>query len=239
MKTIFTFLLAVVAGSVFSQQTVINDSNATVRDIPAFVGIRLSGGIDVYISQGDACALAVSASEEKYRDRITAEVKNGILEVSYRGDFGSRNLGDKKLRAYISYTTLESIQASGACGIFINGVLNVNTLFIKLSGASSIQGSVKLSDLSFEMSGASTVSLTGAAENLKIVSSGASDMKGYDLQVKNCVAKLSGASDIRLTVSNSIAAVASGASTLFYEGSPEKRDIATSGASAVLEKKEP
>jgi len=239
MKIIVALLLAVISGSAFCQSTVINDPNAEVRSILPFVGIKLSGGIDVYISHGDSCALAVSASEEKYRDRITSAVKNGILEISYEGDFGSRNSGDKKLRAYISYATIESVQASGACGIFINGTVDGNTLFIKLSGASSIQGAVQIANLSFDMSGASTGSLTGTAENVKIVASGASDMKGYDLQVKNCVAKLSGASDVRLGVSNSIAAVASGASTLFYQGNPDKRDIVTSGASSVLEKKEP
>jgi len=71
---------------------------------------------------------------------------------------------------------------------------------------------------------------------LKVDASGASDIKNYDLQVENCIAKLSGASDVRLKITGSITASASGASTLYYEGDPDRKDIATSGASSVSQR---
>ena len=57
------------------------------RNVTAFSGIKVSGGIDVYLSQGDDYSLAVSASEEKYRDNIKTEVRNGILVISYNDTF--------------------------------------------------------------------------------------------------------------------------------------------------------
>ena len=236
MKYLFLFLFTVISSQVFSQQTVINDRNAEVRTVGTFTGIKVSGGIDIFLSQSDDYSLAVSASDDKYRDNIKTEINNGILVIYYNNDHYGRNSDDKNLRAYISFKTLESLEASGASDIIISGSLNANSLLVKLSGASDLKGPVKISNLSLELSGASTVSISGSAQNLKLVASGASDVKNYDLQVENCVAKLSGASDVRLTVTNSISANASGASTLYYQGNPDKKDVATSGASSVTQK---
>jgi len=235
MKYLFIFLFIIISFPVFSQETIINDANATVRDVTSFSGIKVSGGIDVYLSQGDDYSLAVSASEEKYRDNIKTEVKNGVLVISYNERFG-RNYGNKKLRAYISFKTLESLEGSGASGIIINGTLASTNIRVKLSGASSIKGSVKISNFSLDLNGASTASLNGGVQNLKLDASGASDSKNYNMEVENCVAKLSGASDIRLTVTSSLVVSASGASTLYYQGNPGKKDVATSGASSVSQR---
>jgi hypothetical protein len=40
--------------------------------VPSFTGIDIGGGIDLYLSQGEE-AVAVSASEAKYRDKIRTE----------------------------------------------------------------------------------------------------------------------------------------------------------------------
>ena len=236
MKSLFIFLFAVISSHVFAQQTVINDKNATTRSVTSFTGIKASGGIDVYLSQGDDYSLAVSASEDKFRDNIRTDVRNGVLVISYDDDHFSRHYGDKKLRVYISFKSLESIQGSGACAFIINGTMNTNSLEVKLSGASDIKGPVKITNLVLDLSGASTVKINGTAQNLKLTASGASDVKNYDLEVENCVAKISGASDARIKITNSISASASGASTLYYQGNPDKKDISTSGASSISQR---
>lgn len=236
MKYFYLFLFILFSPGAFSQQTIINDANAQVRSVTAFSGLKVSGGIDVYLSQGDDYSLAVSASEDRYRDNIRTEVKNGVLDIWYDNDHWGKNSGNKKLRVYLSFKTLERIEGSGACDFIINGMLTSNSILVKLSGASEIKGAVKIVNLSMDLSGASTVALNGSAENMKLDASGASDIKNYDLQVENCIAKLSGASDVRLKITGSITASASGASTLYYEGDPDRKDIATSGASSVSQR---
>ncbi len=234
MKYIFIFLFIIICPQLFAQQTIINDKNATVRSVTSFSGIKVSGGIDVYLSQGNDYSLAVSAGDEKYIDDISTEVKNGVLIISYGNERHYR--GDKKLRAYVSFRDLQSMEGSGACEFYINGCLNVNSLLVKLSGACNMKGTVQITNLDLEITGASSIKINGAAQNLKLTANGASDLKNYDLKVENCVAKLSGACDVRLTVSDSITASASGASTLFYHGNPDKKDVSTSGASSIAQK---
>jgi len=233
MKLIFILLFTYGCSAVFGQQTIINDKNAEARPVTNFSGIKVLGGIEVYLSQGDSYAIAVSASTAEYRDNITTEVKNGILVISYKSDRFHFSGGDKRLRAYISFKTIESIEASGASAVIITGTLNGGSMLIKLSGASEIKGHAILNDVNLNLSGASTAKITGSAQNLNLTASGASDLKSYEFIVQNCLANLSGASDVAITINNSVSCSASGASILQYEGNPERKDVATSGASAV------
>jgi Putative auto-transporter adhesin, head GIN domain len=231
MKYLLVILCAAFTIPAMSQ-TVINDKNAEVRNVGSFSGIKVSGGIDVYLSQSNEYALAVSASEDKFRDDIKTEINNGVLTIYYNGG-ALRYNGNRKLRAYISFKDLESIEASGACDITVNGTFKSNSLKVKLSGACEIKGAIAIENVQLNLSGASTVKLNGTVQNLKIDASGASDLKNYDLVADNCMADISGASDVKLTINKSISAKASGASSLYYKGNPDRKDISSSGASSI------
>jgi len=216
-------------------QTIIKDPNVEIRNLGSFSGIKASDGIDIYLSQSDDYALGVSASDKKYINGIKTEIKNGVLVISYDGSlFKYKN--NRKLRAYISFKNIESVEASGACDYIISGTLVANSLRIKLSGASEVKGAINIENLQIDISGASLAKLNGTAQNLKINASGASDVKNYDLSADNCVADLSGASDVTITVNKSLIAKAGGASTLYYKGNPEKKDVSSEGASTISQK---
>lgn len=231
MKLFLLILLASFSTKSFAQ-TVINDKNAELRDVSAFSGIKVSGGMEVYLSQGDDYALAVSANEDKFRDNIKTKIINGILNIYYDG--GSLTFNEKRnLRVYISFKTLQSIEASGATNIIINGGLKSSDLKLEFSGASEMRGTVNISNLLLKMSGASTMKIDGRIENFRVEASGASDLKNYDLAAGNCIIKISGASDMKLTINKSLTINASGASTLRYKGNPENKQVNVSGASSV------
>jgi len=149
MKYLFVLLLSAFSLHSFAQ-TVINDKNAVIRNVSSFSDINVSGGIEIYLSQGNDYALAVSASEDKYRDEIKTEVRNGVLNISFNGSHLNFS-GDRKLRAYISFKTLESIQASGASDAIINGTFKVNSAKIKLSGACEIKGAIDIENLQLDL----------------------------------------------------------------------------------------
>ena len=111
MKPILFFLFALLAVN-SKAQTVINDKNVQVRNVSAFSAIKVSGGIDVYLSQSNEEAVAVSASDESDRDYIKTEVKDGVLNIY--SDSHSFKFRNRQLRAYVSFKTLESIEGSGA-----------------------------------------------------------------------------------------------------------------------------
>lgn len=67
----------------YSQKTV-KDANAVSRQVSSFHAIEISGGIDLYLSQGNAEAVAVTAENKEDRDRIVTEVENGGTENIFR-----------------------------------------------------------------------------------------------------------------------------------------------------------
>lgn len=210
----------------------INDANAEVRAASGYHGINVSSAFNVYLSQGNEEAVAVSAASTKDRDMITVEVKDGILYIGLSKVWKWSN-GNKKLRAYISFKQLNKLNISGACDVFINGTIKSDVLRVEQSGASDLKGRLDVAKLTVQLSGASDMTITGTATRLNVEASGASDFKGYDLVTESCEAKASGASDIRVTVNKELSAEASGASDVKYRGDCTIREVKSSGAGSV------
>ena len=233
MKQLLNLFIGLVAVTGLSAQQV-NDPNAEIRLAKNYHGISVSSAFDVYLSQSNEEAVAVSASETKYRERIKVEVKDGILYVGYDSD-GKMGWGNsnKKLKVYISFKQIDKLTVSGACDVYISGTLKADNLSINQSGASDLKGKLDVNKLTVDLSGASDITVTGTATQLSIEASGASDFKGYDLNTDICNARASGASDIKITVNKELSAHASGASDVRYKGNGVIRDIKSSGASSV------
>lgn len=238
MKKLIVFFAALlITGIASAQKDLIYDPNAEIRPLNgSFTAVQVSGGIDIYISQADQEAVAVSASEERFKAGIKTDVSNGLLRIYYEGEKGwsSKN---RKIKVYISAKTLNKIEASGASDVVVIGALSGSYLRLVLSGASDFKGEVKLDSLNLDLSGASDVHIKGKATAVVIETSGASDVKGYDLVAETCTASASGASDINITVNKEINAHASGASDIYFRGDAVIKDIHTSGASNVNRKK--
>ncbi len=237
MKKFFLSIAVLLFASLaFAQQTMITDANAEQRTLSgSFNAIKISGGIDLYLSQYETESIAVSASEDQFRDRIKTVIENGTLKIYFDGD-KFWNSGNKKLKAYVSFKNLENLTASGASDVVVTGAITVPALRIDCSGASDFKGAVKVDKLTIELSGASDAKISGSASEVSIQSSGASDVKAYELVTENCTAKASGASDINITVNKELNVHASGASDVFYKGSAVIRDLHSSGASTVAKK---
>lgn len=232
MKKYSLLLLAfIISFTAISQK--VNDPNAEVREAKNFHGINLSNAFDVYISQSNEEAVAVSAAETKYRDRIKVEVKQGILHISFDNKGINWGSGNKKLKAYISIKKIDLLDVSGACDVFISGTLKTDVLTIKQSGASDLKGKLEVNKLTVDLGGASDMMVSGSATQLSVEASGASDFKGYDLVTETCDARASGASDIKITVNKELSAQASGASDVRYKGNGMIKDIKSSGSSSV------
>lgn len=219
--------------SAVAQEKIVVDENVTSRDIEKFVAVEVSGGIDLYISQSNEIALAVSASEKKLVPYLKTEVKDGVLRIYAEKGMKSFNRIGKPLKAYISAPVLHRISASGACDVLISGVLKQDDLEINLSGSSDFKGTLEVKNLAVHQSGSSDSFLAGKAQHAKLEVSGASDIKAYGLETEYCKASASGASDIQISVNKEIAASASGASDIYFKGSATAKDIKQSGASTV------
>ncbi len=225
-STLFVFIVAFS----FGQKTVY-DPNAVPRDAKGYHAIKISDGIDLYLSYGEE-AVVVSASETKYRDRISTVVENGILKISY-DDHGISWNSNRKLKAYVSFKKLDALAASGGCDVTVDGTIKANELEIHISGGSDFKGAVDVETLNVNQSGGCDVDITGKAKHVSIDASGGSDFNGYGLVTDVCTVQANGGSDVEVTVNKELSAKASGASDITYKGGASVKESKASGASSV------
>jgi Putative auto-transporter adhesin, head GIN domain len=231
MRKLFV-LVGLLAFNVFSYaQQIINDPNTEKRNVTGFHSIDVSGGIDLYLSQGQE-AVAVSAAEPKFREKIKTEVKNGVLKIWYEYNSNMRlDWSNRKLKAYVSFKELDMLKGSGGSDIKVAGTLNVPDLSLDISGGSDFEGKVNLNELRVDASGGSDVDISGTAKNLHIDASGGSDFKGYELVTDNCTVDASGGSDVYITVNKELTAESSGGSDIHYKGNGMIKNVKSSNSS--------
>lgn len=254
MQKIFAVLLFVIAGFGVNAQNVVRDANAQVRKVDAFTKIKISSAISVYLSQGNTQGVAVSSEDDNATNKIITEVKNGVLKIYVEnGAWNGWNWSNKHLKAYVTFTTLEMLDVSGASNVELTDPISVGDLDLDLSGASNMKGIIKSSgEVKFDLSGASNSHVDFSASSFELSESGASNFKGsvnsaetnFDLtgastvdidgSTTNLIISASGASNFKggdLTAS-SCKVEATGASSASINVSKEIQATA-SGASSI------
>ena len=231
-------IIALVIGFIGAKaQNVVYDPNAEVRSVAKFNGIDVSGTVTLYLSQSNETAVAISAGEEKYNNKIKTEVKNGVLHISVDGGmWNGFSWANRKLKAYVSTPDISTLHVSGASYVIISGSLKTENLSLQVSGASELKGGLEVKNLNMGISGASVARLTGTAESANVEASGAIRINGYDLKVDNAKFDISGASHITISVNKELSANASGGSTIQYKGDAVAKSMNANGGATIQRK---
>jgi hypothetical protein len=112
-----------------------------------------------------------------------------------------------------------NIETSGACNIRIKANVTGNTS-LDVSGTSKIRGELKAAKVKFNVSGVGSVELTGSATDIEMDVSGTSNMMAKNFLAKTATIRTSGSGSITVNVSDTLKVYSSGASTVYYKGSP-------------------
>jgi hypothetical protein len=237
MKYVLGIAMLMMSAFIAKAQNLVYDANAEVRKVNAFNGVSAGGGITVYLSQGNEQAVAVSADDPKYVSKIKTEVKNGVLRIYVDpGMWNNWNWGNKKIKAYVTVTELNSLEFSGGSVGKAVDPINVNDLKAECHGGSIITGELKGNNLDLELSGGSIANLKGSFTNLSVDASGGAILNGFDAAMETCNADASGGSIINVTVNKELSADASGGSIVNYTGAGIIKKVDTSGGSAIRKK---
>jgi hypothetical protein len=198
------------------------------RSVRSFIALKVSGGIEVELTQSDNESLVITA-DDNVLPLIESIVSDGVLRIRLKEPV--RNAGTMK--AFVSFKKLEAIEVSGAVRLKGTNPMTFENLGIEGSGASEIRLDIMASGLKAEMSGASSITVKGTSKNSRIDASGASKVYASELETETTYVDASGASIIEIWATSQVKADASGASGIRYKGRPEQVQKNTSGASSV------
>jgi hypothetical protein len=194
----------------------------------AFTGVRVSTGIDVYLSQGSQTKIEVEA-DENLHEYILTELSNGTLNVYT--DVNIRTAEMK--RVYVTMKDIKSVGTSSAGDVI--GVTPVRTDELRLSASSA--GDIKLevyaSEIDASISSSGDITLSGEAGFLEADLSSAGDLNAFTLKVKEADISASSAGSADVYVSEKLNARASSAGDINYKGEPRYVDGHSSSAGGI------
>jgi hypothetical protein len=198
------------------------------RDLPIFTGIETTGGIDVYIIQGEPQKVFVLGDKDA-ADRVTTEVSDDILHVYY--EHWTFKMG--KVKVLVTMKDITKLKCTGGSDIYSKKQLVVGNIELEASGGGDIDIDIKAIEIVGSATGGSDIKLKGAAGYVKFEASGGSDIKAYDLTAAKANVSASGGSDIYITADDELRANASGGSDIHYKGSARVTNFNSSGGSDI------
>lgn len=200
--------------------------------IPDYSALKVSNAFNTSVTFSDTEESIRIQANENLHDRIIVKRDGNALIIKLKPLTNVR--GNATLNAYIVTKDIASFELSGASKLILENIWNTTNGSIELSGASNFTGEVAVDRLNLDMSGASSLDLFGTASSLDADLAGSSDIRDFDLSVKDLKMEMAGASEASLTVRESIDIKASGASSLKFKGDAKITYKRLSGASEIV-----
>jgi hypothetical protein len=228
VATLFSSCAVDMFNRVNGNRNVVTEDRSTKED---FTKIKVSTGLDLYISQGSKNQITVEA-DENLQEIILTEVNDGILKI-----YSKKNIWKAKARkVYVTIKNLEAITATSGSDVYTNEALEVNNLNINATSGADIHVSVDANTIETTATSGSNIEVSGASNNhISKATSGAS-IDAYQLQSKNVTVKVTSGANINVYASESIDAKATSGGDIDFKGSPKKVNKKTSSGGSVSAK---
>jgi hypothetical protein len=188
----------------------------TVRD---FQGIASGGPIEVIVKLGNTESLRFEGDSEAI-STLVSEVKGNVLIIRPKNSWRSWSdkYENKKIVAYVTAKSLNSIAMSGNGSITVSGLIKGTELKAILSGSGSIKANVNVDELNSVLSGSGSVNITGTANEANVTLSGSGAFAGKTLTVDNLSTKISGSGSVYIKADGKINALIVGSGNVNYSG---------------------
>jgi len=225
VATLFNSCAVDLFNRVNGNRNVVTEDRSTKED---FTKIKVSTGLDLYISQGAKNQITVEA-DENLQDIIITEVNDGILKI-----YSEKNIWKAKARkVYVTIKNLEAITATSGSEVYTNEILKVDNLNISATSGADIHISVDANTVETTATSGSDIEVSGVSNNhISKATSGAS-IDAYQLRSKNVTVRVTSGADINVYASESIDAKATSGGDIDFKGSPKKVNKKTSSGGSV------
>jgi hypothetical protein len=198
------------------------------RNTGSFTGIKVSSGVDVYLTQGDNEKVVVEA-DENLHEYIITRVKGDVLHV-----YTDANIRDaERERVYVTMKDISSAETTSAGDIVGETPVHADRLELSASSAGDIKLEIHVKDLRIDISSSGDMTLTGEAEKMDANLSSAGDLEASELETREADISVSSAGDADINVSERLTARASSAGDINYKGNPAYVDAHSSSAGGI------
>ena len=201
------------------------------RKVKEFDEIKVSRGMNVYISQGDETKVVVKA-DENLLDAIETKIEGNTLKVTSNQNI--RRAKTKKV--FVTTPNISMIKTTAGSNVYSETVINSRNLDLSSSAGSNMKLKVNADHLTVSVSAGSNIKLEGKSESFSGKATSGSNLKAEELTTKNCEVNVSSGANIWINTKNDFEGHASSGGNIFYYGNPGTTDIEKSSGGNVIKK---
>lgn len=230
---VFVVLSILYSSCWFIGPSVKGNGNVTeeVRQVGVFDQIKVSRGMNVYITQGSPAKVVVKA-DNNLHEIIETEVEGGVLKVTVNENI--RWAKEKKVMVTVEKLTATSV-SSGSNAWSQNQIMSEN-LELKATSGANLTMEVNAKYLKADCSSGANIKLSGMAKEADFETSSGANLKGEELKAENCKMRASSGGNVSSTVNGKLEAQASSGGNIVYYGEPRETDVNTSSGGNVHKK---
>ena len=193
-----------------------------------FESVKVSQGLDLYITQGNDVAVSVEA-DENLHDLIMTDVENGVLSIYTTENI--RRAASRKIMLEVS--DISAIKATSGSDVFSTNTIEVDELELNSTSGADIKLDVKTQTLNCHSTSGSDIKLRGTTKLLIAEATSGSDIEASSLKAETSKVKASSGADISVNTSKELTATATSGADIRYSGNPEKVDKSDSSSGSA------
>ena len=182
-----------------------------------FSEIRVSRGLDVYLTQGDNVNLLVEA-DENLHDIIITEVENGVLKITTDENIAF----SKSKKVMLTFKDVSKIKATSGSDVFSTNTIVADNLELTTTSGSDMELDINVQVADCRSTSGSDLRVSGTTNKLYAEATSGSDIKAGNLKAKVSEARATSGADITLNTSEELYAKATSGADIKYYGNPER-----------------
>jgi len=202
-----------------------------VRQVGEFDQIKVSRGMNVYITQGSPAKVVVIA-DSNLHELIETKVEGGVLKITTKENI--RWAEEKKVM--VTVEKLTGVGANSGGNVWSQSQIKSDNLKLDASSGANLTLDVDAQSLSADCSSGANIKLSGLAKEAELETSSGANLKGEKLIANQCKMSASSGGNVTSTVTGKLDAQASSGGNIAYYGEPTSTNVNSSSGGGIHHK---
>lgn len=209
-------------GNVITKERILNGT---------FNEIKISRGLDVYLTQSDTESIKVQA-DENLHDIIITEIKGNVLRI-----YTDENINySSAQKVMVSFENITKIISTSGSDVFSTNTITAKELVLKVTSGSDMELAINTESVDCKSTSGADLKLSGITNTLYAESTSGSDIDAGDLTSNTCNARATSGSDIIVNTKEKLYATVTSGGGITYSGEPKKIEK-NEGVSGTIRKR--
>jgi len=202
-----------------------------VRQVGEFDHVKVSRGMNVYITQGSPAKVVVIA-DSNLHELIETKVEGGVLKITTKENI--RWAEEKKVM--VTVEKLTGVGANSGGNVWSQSQIKADDLELDANSGANLTMDVDAVTLSADCSSGANIKLSGLAKEADLGTSSGANLKGEKLIVNQCKMSASSGGNVSSTVTGKLDAHASSGGNIAYYGEPTSTNVNSSSGGGIHRK---